>query len=83
MRTEAQRAYDRERWKRRIADPEFREREKERSKKRVAEWMSDPKNRLHRNEARREWYQRTIEARREYARNYQRKRRASKSGEEI
>lgn len=77
MRTEAQRAYDRERWKRRIADPEFREREKERSKKRVAEWMSDPKNRLHRNEARREWYQRTIEARREYARNYQRKRRAS------
>ena len=83
MRTEEQRAYERERWKRRIADPEFREREKERSKKRVAEWMSDPKNRMHRNEARREWYQRTIEARREYARNYQRKRRASKSGEEI
>ena len=83
MRTEAQRAYERERWKRRIADPEFREREKERSKKRVAEWMSDPKNRLHRNEARREGYERTIEARREYARNYQRKRRASKSGEEI
>ena len=83
MRTEAQRAYERDRWKRRIADPEFREREKERSKKRVAEWMSDPKNRMHRNEARREWYQRTIEARREYARNYQRKRRASKSGEEI
>lgn len=77
MRTEEQRAYERERWKRRIADPEFREREKERSKKRVAEWMSDPKNRAHRNEARREWYQRTIEARREYARNYQRKRRAS------
>ena len=77
MRTEAQRAYERDRWKMRIADPEFREREKERSKKRVAEWISEPKNRLHRNEARREWYQRTIEARREYAMNYQRKRRAS------
>lgn len=77
MQTEEQRAYERERWKRRIADPEFREREKERSKKRVAEWMSDPKNRAHRNKARRAWYQRTIEARREYARNYKRKRRAS------
>ena len=76
MRTEEQRAYERERWKRRIADPEFREREKECSKKRVAEWMSDPKNRMHKNETRRAWYQRTIEARREYARNYQRKRRA-------
>ena len=77
MRTEAQRAYERERWKRRMEDPEFREREKERSKKRVAEWMSDPKNRMRREENRRAWYQRTIEARREYARNYQRKRRAS------
>ena len=83
MRTEEQRAYERERWKRRIADPEFREREKERSKKRVAEWMAEPKNRMRREENRRAWYQRTIEARREYARNYQRKRRASKSGEEI
>ena len=48
MRTEAQRAYERERWKRRMEDQEFREREKERSKKRVADWMSDPKNRAHR-----------------------------------
>ena len=77
MRTEEQRAYERERWKRRMADPEFREREKERSKKRVAEWMSNLKNREHRNKTRREWYQRTIEARREYARNWKRKRRAS------
>ena len=45
MTTEEQREYERKRWHMRYADPEFRRKEAERSKKRRAEWRSIEKNR--------------------------------------
>lgn len=45
MTTEERREYDRKRWHRRYANPEFRRKEAERSKKRRAEWRSIEKNR--------------------------------------
>lgn len=45
MTTEERREYDRKRWHRRYANPEFRRKETERSKKRRAEWRSIEKNR--------------------------------------
>lgn len=54
LKREHRRAYERARWHRRMMDPEFREREKERSKKRVREWLSVPENREKWNAWRRE-----------------------------
>jgi hypothetical protein len=69
MTAEEQREYERERWHRRYADPEFRKRELERSKKRFKEWISNDKNREHYNASRREWYRKNREKIREYKRN--------------
>ena len=61
MTTEEQREYERKRWHRRYADPEFRKREGERSKERMAEYLADDKNRERYNANRREYYRQNRE----------------------
>lgn len=70
MTTEERREYERKRWRRRYADPEFRKREAERSKKRMAEWLSDDKTRERYNARRRKYYQENREKVREYQHEY-------------
>lgn len=80
MTTEEQRERERKRWHRRYADPEFRKRESERSKKRMAEWLSNDKNREHFNANRREYsrkyYRQNREKVLEQQRNYRERIRA-------
>ena len=61
MTTEERREYERKRWHRRYADPEFRRRESERSKERMAEYLADDKNRERYNANRREYYRKNRE----------------------
>lgn len=56
MTTEERREYDRKRWHRRYANPEFRRKEAERSKKRRAEWRSIETNREWDNARARAYY---------------------------
>lgn len=81
MTTEEQRERERERWHRRYADPEFRRREVERSKKRFAEWISDDKNRERYNASRREYYRKNREKILERRRNWGKRRKAQEETE--
>ena len=76
MTTEERREYERKRWHRRYADPEFRKRESERSKKRMAEYLADDMNRERYNATRREWYRKNREKILEYKRNWGKQRKA-------
>lgn len=80
MTTEERREYERKRWRRRYADPEFRKRESERSKKRMKEWLSNDKNRKHHNayarEYNRKYYRENREKVLERQRHYRERRRA-------
>lgn len=78
MTTEEQRERERKRWHRRYADPEFRKRESERSKKRMAEYLADDMNRERYNATRREWYRKNREKILEYKRNWEKRRRAQR-----
>lgn len=80
MTTEERREYERKRWHKRYADPEFRKREAERSKKRMAEYLADDMNRERYNAKRREWYRKNREKILEYKRNWGKQR---KSQEEM
>ena len=55
---EARRAWDRERWRRRMEDPVFREKERKRSLVRRKEWLKTPENRKKWNDYRKKRYQR-------------------------
>lgn len=78
MTTEERREYERKRWHRRYADPEFRKRESERSKERMAKWLSNDESRERWNLKRREWYQKN----REKVLENQRKRRERRKAQE-
>ena len=76
MTTEEQRERERKRWHRRYADPEFRKRESERSKKRMKEYLADDMNRERYNLNRRKWYRKNREKLREYKRSWEKQRKA-------
>lgn len=76
MTTEERREYESKRWHRRYADPEFRKRESERSKKRMKEYLADGMNRERYNATRREWYRKNREKLREYKRHRLERRKA-------
>lgn len=82
MTTEERREYERKRWHRRYADPEFRKREAERSKKRMAEYLADDKNRERVNAKHREYYRKNREKILEYQREWQRKYRERRKARE-
>ena len=81
MTTEEQREYERERWHRRYADPEFRRKEAERSKKRMAEYLANDKNREHYNANRREYYRKNREKILENQRNWKKRREVQEQAE--
>ena len=81
MTIEERREYERERWHRRYADPEFRKRESERSKERMAEYLANDKNREHYNANRREYYRKNREKILENQRNWKKRREAQEQAE--
>ena len=54
MKIDERKAKERERWHRRMSDPDFRERERERSLERMKKYMSNPEFRAKYNARRRE-----------------------------